>query len=305
MGAPIDDHYVLITPARDEADFIERTLQSVIHQTVRPMRWVVVSDGSTDQTDAIVQRYTKDHPWIALIRLAPRRERNFAGKVTAFNAGYTAVRDLPYTVIGSLDADISFEPGYFEYLLRKLAAEPALGVVGTPFQGRSMYDYRFVSIEHVSGACQLFRRACFEAIGGYVPVRTGGVDHIAVVTARMHGWQTRTFTDMVCRHHRELGTAKHHPLVARFKDGRQDYVLGAHPVWELFRAAYQMSQPPLVVRGAMLLSGYAWAAIRRSSRPVSRDFVRFRRQEQMRRLRRFLLAHGGSQPGDAAAGRAA
>ena len=112
MGAPVDDHYVLITPARDEADFIERTLQSVIHQTVRPMRWVVVSDGSTDQTDAIVQRYTKDHPWIALIRLAPRRERNFAGKVTAFNAGYTAVRDLPYTVIGSLDADISFEPGY-------------------------------------------------------------------------------------------------------------------------------------------------------------------------------------------------
>jgi hypothetical protein len=143
-----------------------------------------------------------------------------------------------------------------------------------------MYDYRFVSIEHVSGACQLFRRDCFEAIGGYVPVRGGGVDHIAVITARMKGWKTRTFTERVCLHHRELGSAKYRPLVARFKAGMQDYALGSHPLWQLCRSAYQMTQPPL--------TGYLWAMIRREVRPVSSDFVRFRRREQMRRLGAFM-----------------
>jgi len=202
------------------------------------------------------------------------------------------VRHLPYTAVWSLDADTSFDSDYFALLLRRLAEDPGLGVVGTPFKGRSMYDYRFVSIEHVSGACQLFRRACFEAIGGYVPIRGGGIDHVAVITARMKGWQTRTFTDRVCRHHRELGSATHQPLAARFKDGTQDYALGSHPIWELLRSVYQMTQPPVFVRGAMVLTGYVWAMIRRHERPVSNDFVRFRRQEQMRRLRRLLSVRG-------------
>src|SRR5208282_5013460 len=160
--------YVLITPARNEAEFIELTIRSVVAQTVRPARWVIVSDGSTDGTDEIVLRYAADNPWMELVRMPERRERHFAGKVHAFNAGYARVKDVKYEVIGSLDADMSFDEEYFSFLLRKLAEDPALGLVGTPFREgpNPIYDYRFVSIEHVSGACQLFRRECFEEIGG-------------------------------------------------------------------------------------------------------------------------------------------
>jgi hypothetical protein len=145
-----------------------------------------------------------------------------------------------------------------------------------------------VSLEHVSGACQLFRRACFEAIGGYVAVKTGGVDHIAVITARMKGWKTRTFTERVCRHHRELGAAQHGPLRAKFRDGVLDYLLGSHPLWELLRTSYQMTRRPRVLGGLTLLAGYTSAMVRRLERPVSRELVAFRRREQRQRMRALV-----------------
>jgi len=280
--------YVLITPARNEAVFIELTLKSVVSQTVRPLRWVIVSDGSTDGTDEIVNRYAADHPWIELLRMPERRERHFAGKVHAFNAGYARVKDLNYDAIGSMDADISFDQDYFCFLLGKLSEDPALGLVGTPFKDTSMYDYRFVSLEHVSGACQFFRRDCFKDIGGYVPVKGGGVDHIAVISARMKGWKTRTFTDKICLHHRKIGSAERGALRATFRVGTLDYALGGHPVWELFRTAYQMTKKPYVIGGLTLLTGYVFALIRRDERPVSNELVAFRRREQMHRLKKFL-----------------
>src|SRR6266849_7613100 len=111
--------YVLITPARNEAEFIEQTLMSVVAQTVRPAKWVIVSDGSTDGTDEIVSKYAAEHAWIELVRMPERRQRHFAGKVHAFNAGWERVKHLSYAVIGSLDADISFEKDYFEFILTK------------------------------------------------------------------------------------------------------------------------------------------------------------------------------------------
>jgi biofilm PGA synthesis N-glycosyltransferase PgaC len=283
-------NYVLITPARNEAQFIELTIQSVVKQTVPPIKWVIVSDGSTDGTDEIVRKYANEHPWIELVRMPLRRERHFAGKVHAFNAGYARVQHLDYEVLGSLDADVSFDQDYFSYLLRKLAEDRTLGLVGTPFKEGTnpTYDYRFVSIEHVSGACQLFRRECFEQIGGYVPVKGGCIDHIAVISARMKGWKTRTFTEKVCLHHRQMGTAQNSVLMARFRNGRKDYVIGNHPMWELCRAAYQMTKKPMVLGGLMLVSGYVWALIRRAERPVSPELVAFYRREQMQRLRRFF-----------------
>jgi GT2 family glycosyltransferase len=290
--------YVLVTPARNEAQFIELTIKSVIAQTVRPARWIIVSDGSTDGTDDIVSRYAARHTWIELVRVPARRERHFAGKVYAFNEGLARLNGVPYDVIGSLDADISFDEDYFDFLLGKLAADRSLGLVGTPFQeGRTVYDYRFVSIEHVSGACQLFRRECFENIGGYVPVKRGGIDHIAVLTARMKGWKTRTFTDKACRHHRGIGSAQHGVVMTRFRDGVSDYALGGHPLWELFRTIYQMTKKPWVVGGLMLGAGYLWASIRRVERPIPRELVAFRRREQMQRLKRFLAGNRPPQAG--------
>ena len=281
--------YVLITPARNEAKFIEMTIRSVVSQTVRPLKWVIVSDGSTDGTDEIVSKYTADYPWIELVRMPERHERHFAGKVGAFNAGHAAIRDLQFEVIGNLDADVTFESGHFEFLVGKLATDPHLGVVGAPFrEGTHHYDYRFSNIENVWGGCQLFRRECFENIGGYMPVKGGGIDHIAVVTARLKGWKTRTYTESVCLHHRLMGTAQHGAFSSRFRLGAKDYSVGNDPLWELFRMFYQMQQRPFVIGGLALGSGYFWSMMRRVKRPVSNDLVAFTRREQMQRLRKYF-----------------
>jgi glycosyltransferase involved in cell wall biosynthesis len=287
--------YVIVTPARNEGRFIELTLKSVVAQTIKPLRWVIVSNGSTDGTDEIVQKYVVEYPWIELVCMPERSERNFAGKVHAFNAGWMKTKDLDYQVIVSLDADISFEADYFSFLLSKLAADSTLGLVGTPFQETSgqIYDYRFVSIEHVSGACQVFRRECFEEIGGYLPVKGGSIDHIAVITARMKGWKTRTFTEKVCLHHREMGTAQRGVLSSRFNLGMKDYRVGNHPLWELARTAHQMTKRPVALGGLALGSGYFWALLCRHQRPVSAALIAFHRREQMQRLGKFFKGSRG------------
>lgn len=277
--------YVLITPARDEAEFIDRAITSVLSQTKRPLRWVIVSDGSTDGTDALVQKSAALHPWIVAMRMPGRPDRSFDGKAVAVNAAYAQLVSLPFSVVASLDADVSFAPDHFAFLLEKLAADEALGVVSTALA--DTYDYRFMNPEHVSGACQVFRRACFEDIGGYQAV-AGGVDHIAVITARMRGWSTRTFTERSLVHHRRLGAARLGTIAAKFHDGALDYALGGHPLWELARSAYQLTRPPIVAGGVSLFAGYLWSSLRRAERPVSRDLVKFRRREQMTRLRALL-----------------
>jgi poly-beta-1,6-N-acetyl-D-glucosamine synthase len=282
-------NYVLVTPARDEEAFIERTIASVMRQSLLPLKWVIVSDGSTDATAAIVQRHAIGHDWMELVEIPPRQERNFAGKVAAFNAGYERVKHLDYQVIGNLDADISFGPDYIEYLLQQFTRDLALGVAGTPFEERGVrYDYRFSRTEHVSGACQLFRRECFEDIGGYVPIRGGAVDLAAVVTARMKGWHTQTFLERVCLHHRPMGTASSGMLLASFRSGYGDYRMGVHPAWQFCRSVYQMSRRPVVLGGTMLLAGYLYALARRAARPIPGEFVVFRRREQMQWLKEYF-----------------
>lgn len=297
--------YVLITPARNEAQFIELTLKSMIRQTHRPLKWVIVSDGSTDGTDDIVRKYMSDNPWIELLRMPERAERHFAGKVYAFNAGYDRVKDLDFDIVGNLDADVSFEPDHFEFLVGKMAENPKLGLAGAPFrEGTYQYDYRFTNIENVWGGCQLFRRECYHSIGGYTPVKGGGVDHIAVISARMKGWKTRTFTERVCIHHRRMNTEGQSAFQARFKMGAKDYSFGNHPVWELFRTLYQMTLPPFVVGGFALGAGYFWSMVQRKEVSVSRELVAFTRHEQMLRFRRFAtrLRAGHCVPAEVASG---
>src|SRR5262249_21044718 len=143
---------------------------------------------------------------------------------------------------------------------------------------------------HVAGGCQLFRRHCFEDVGGYIPNRGGGIDWIAVTTARMKGWKVRSFSEKRFHHYRTLGTAKKGPLRALFSYGEKDYYLGGSPVWELFRVLYRMAKRPVLLGGLTLFSGYVWAAIRRAKRAVSPELMRFHRQEQMKKLRAILLA---------------
>lgn len=282
--------YALVTPARNEAQYLENTIISVVAQTVRPVRWVIVSDASTDGTDDIIRRYAEVHPWIRWIRLDENRDRSFAAKAGAFNAGYRLLQDVSYDIVGNLDADITFDAGYYDFLLRRFDAMPELGVAGTPYiedasrPYEHSYAHKRADLTHVSGACQMFRRGCFEQVGGYTPIRGGGIDWVAVTTARMKGWRTQTFLDKVCVHHRRMGTAKGGPLSARFRHGKEDYYLGSHPLWQASRALFQMRTRPVVLGGVMLMAGYLSAMLWRTPRPIPDELVTFHRKEQLARL---------------------
>jgi biofilm PGA synthesis N-glycosyltransferase PgaC len=283
--------YVLITAARNEEAFIRKTLDSVVAQTLLPERWVIVDDGSTDHTAEIVESYAKRHPWIELVRRRQDGDRNFASKAHAVNAGLERVQSLGFEIVGNLDADVSFEPNYMEFLMQKFSEDPELGVAGTPFTQNGDYDSSKDSFEgenYVAGPCQLFRRQCFQEIGGYVPNRAGGLDWIAVMTARMKGWKVRAFPEKRFHHYRTLGTAEKGALRALFSYGEKDYYLGGSPIWQLFRVAYRVAKKPVVIGGLALLSGYCWAALRRVERAVSPELMRFHRKEQMRKLRAIL-----------------
>jgi glycosyltransferase involved in cell wall biosynthesis len=286
--------YALITPAWNEERHLHGLIESVAAQTVLPVRWVIVSDGSTDKTDAIVASYARRYPWIALLRRERTSGRHFAGKAHAVNAGYESMRSLEFDLVGNLDADITLPPDYYEFLIGRFEELPRLGVAGTPFledparPSEHSYAHGFADLNHVSGACQFFRRTCFDEIGGYTPVKEGGIDWIAVTTARMRGWTTRTFTERASFHHRTMGTADRSPLKARFRHGQEEYLVGGHPLWQLLRSVFQMKNPPVVLGGLSLLAGYGCAWLSRKPSPVPPDLRRFHRREQMRRLRRMI-----------------
>jgi len=278
--------YVLITPAHNEEAFIEKTLDSMSAQTLLPDRWIIVDDGSSDSTAEIIQRYARRFSWIQLVQRPRHLDRNFAGKVQAFNAGLEHVESIPFEVIGNLDADLSFEPDYLEFLIGKFAEDPRLGVAGTPFTEDGGYDTARDSFEgenHVAGGCQLFRRRCFAEVGGYTPNSAGGIDWIAVTTARMKGWRTRSFSEKRFYHYRTLGTAGRSNWAANFSYGEKDYYLGGSPLWQVFRVAYRATRRP--VEGIALFAGYCWAASRGAKRPVSPELMCFHRREQMNKLR--------------------
>jgi glycosyltransferase involved in cell wall biosynthesis len=282
--------YALITAAHNEERFIEKTIRSVIAQRLRPCRWLIIENGSTDGTAEIVSRYAAEHSWIQLVQIDPPEKRNFGAKSHAFNTGLKMLGEVECDLIGNLDADISFDEGFFEFLTGKMAADPAIGVAGTVFEEPGYHSARdsFEGQNHVAGQCQLFRRKCIQQLGGYVPHSRGGIDWIAVTSARMLGWKTRSYREQSFFHHRHMGTADRGRIASSFAYGEKDYYLGGHPLWQMFRCAYRIAKEPYVIGGLALMAGYTWAAIRRIPRPVSPELMRFHRGEQMRKLRSIL-----------------
>jgi glycosyltransferase involved in cell wall biosynthesis len=282
--------YILITPARNEAANIEKTLQSVVRQTRRPALWVVVNDGSTDETGAIVRRYVEQFDFIRLVESGGDRKANFGSKVKAFNAGYATVGDVEYDWIGNLDGDVSFEADYFDRLLTKYDGAPGLGLaggiilekIGEAFEPQNNHE------TSVAGAVQLFRRACFEQIGGYVSQKVGGIDSIAEIMARMHGWEVRTFPELGVKHHGRVLTGRKSVCTSKFNKGIINYQLGYDPLFQAAQCFFRMTDRPWVIGGVMMFVGYAWSAARRMRRNVPAEMVAFLRNEQRRRLKRML-----------------
>lgn len=286
--------YGLITPARNEEKFIEETIRSVINQTVLPLKWIIVNDGSTDATSEIVRKYLSDYRWITLIDLPVRSGRRFDAKVNSFNEGIKKLKNEKIDVVGNIDADIVFGPDFMEYLLIKFMEIPRLGVAGTLFveNGKRVYNGKYVDLNHVSGACQIFRMQCYNDIGGYTPVKHGGVDWIAVTSARMKGWKTITYTEKEFTHLRPMGTGSAGLLKARFNHGIKDYYLGNLFLWQVFRTINQMSSKPYIISGMMVLSGYIYAAISGVKKPISKELQNFHQKEQIDRLSKIFRIQG-------------
>jgi glycosyltransferase involved in cell wall biosynthesis len=278
--------YVLVTAAYNEERFIEQTIQSVIGQTVLPLRWVIVSDASIDRTDEIVDAYARQHEFIQLHRITKKHPRNFAAQVLAIRTGYEVLRDLDFEFIGNLDADVAMDSSYFETLLGHFRVEPGLGLSGGNICEEVDGEYRtrpsnnFKSVPH---AVQMFRRTCFDAVGGYLPMKYGGPDWVAEVRARQLGWAVRSYPDLPVRHYRPTCAAEG-KLRAWWRQGQMDYSVGSLFLFEVVKCARRVRGHPVFVGAAVRLLAYCVAYAKREPRQVSENFVRFLQREQRNRL---------------------
>ena len=279
--------YVLVTPARNEEKHIEATIQSVLRQTILPRQWVIVSDNSTDKTDGIADKYARLHDFITLFRPSRESDWNMGSRALTILAGIEQVKGIKFEYLGVLDADITLEPDYYERVLAKMRENPRLGIAAGIY--REMVDGKLRSMKldeaHTPGALQLFRRECYEEIGGYIPLRNGGVDSVAEGMARMRGWETRSFPDIVALHHRPLGTGGGSgTLRARFRAGLAEYERGSHPLFAFVRAGYRIMDPPVCLGSIARILGYCSAWIRNNERQVPEAYCSFIQDEQLGRL---------------------
>jgi glycosyltransferase involved in cell wall biosynthesis len=279
--------YALVTAAYNEEKFIQRTIESIVDQTVPPQKWIIVSDGSTDRTDEIVETYARQCGFVELYRITEEHPRNFTAQVNAINAGFARLRASGWHFIGNLDSDITLDPDYFEKLLERFSKDPGLGVAGGFIyeeENGNFVNRRSNSIDSVAHGVQLFRRECLEALGGYTPFSWGGSDSHAVVRARMNGWRAESVSELKAFHHRPTGGG-FGGLRYQYKGGQMDFYLGTHPVFEMFRMARRFRSKPYVIGPIARLAGFAWGYVSGQRRQASPEFIRFFRAEQMNKLR--------------------
>lgn len=282
-------HYILISPVRNEAKNIEATLRSVVQQTVRPVLWMIVDDGSTDGTQDVVKKYAAHHSWIKVMQLVDRGYYDLmdAGELKAFLGGLDAIQGVDYAFIGKLDGDISFGPDYYADLLQRFAQNPALGIAS----GVCRHEENDKPVVekgyplHVRGAMRIYRKTCWDMIGG--AVRSLGWDAIDCYKARMFGWETRSFEDLPVNHHVKTWT-KGGLLHGRRRSGRMEYLIGTHPFFFLAKCLREMAARPYVISAGALCYGYLYAALRREKRVCDGDLLAYVRKEQWGRITRRL-----------------
>ncbi|QDL53396.1 glycosyltransferase family 2 protein [Rhodoferax aquaticus] len=279
---------VIISPVRDEAKLIEKTLQSVIAQTVRPTEWVIVDDGSKDDTAAVVKRYAAQYPFIRLVTLQDRGFRKLGGGViVAFKFGLSQVITKDYAFVAKLDGDMSFGPEYLATMFAEFDADPKLAAVsGKVFrpEGDGFVEEWTID-EHVAGQFKLYRSTAFSAIGGFIEeVLWDGID---IHTARMLGWHTKSFDAPNARliHHRLMGSSDKNVYRGRLRLGRGIYFMGYHPLYALASAAFRTREKPLVIGGILIMVGYIKAALQGVPRYDNPAFIRYLQNWQMAELK--------------------
>lgn len=282
--------YVLISPCRDEAAHMRRTLDSVVAQTVQPAKWVIIDDGSTDDTPEILADYAKRHDWIQIVAKPDRGTRAVGpGVIEAFYAGFDHIQPQDYAYLCKLDLDLDLPEGYFEELMRRMEANPRIGTCsGKPY-------FRAASGQLISEKCgdemsvgmtKFYRTTCFTQIGGFV--REVMWDAIDCHKARQLGWKAVSWDDPALRfeHLRPMGSSQKSIHVGRRRHGFGQYYMGSDPLYFAATAVFRMSHPPYVTGGLSMLIGYLGAWLRQVPQHPDPELRAFIRAYQRRALRK-------------------
>ena len=292
--------YALLTAAKNEEPYIAETIQSVLRQSVRPSAWFIMDDGSTDRTAAIVAGFARDYGFIHVNSAGSREGRNFGSQYKALQAAYELARPREFSFIGVQDADIAPErEDYYETILGEFQRDARLGIAGGYVYERinGAWKCRQGNAEDsVAGGIQMFRRQCFEQIGGYTPLFYGGSDSLAQLDAQLLGWRVRTRPDHKVFHYRPTSTAGGW-WRGFFRWGLEDASFGNHPVFELFKCCRRVTNPPIVLGSAVRLSGYLWWNVTGRKPVIQREKVAFLRRQQLAKLKRRLWPFGARPTG--------
>ncbi|MGO8970860.1 MAG: glycosyltransferase family 2 protein [Myxococcaceae bacterium] len=286
--------YALITPARDEAQYARRTLDAVLSQTEAPALWVVVDDGSKDETPAILAEYAKRTPYLRMVRRADRGARKVGGGVIdAFYSGYETLKPEDFDYICKLDLDLDLPPGYFAGLMDRMEKQPRIGTAsgkpyffppGTkddsvqfPLTDTSRLVSEVTGDENSVGMTKFYRTACFRQIGGFVrEVMWDGIDGHR---CRQLGWMAVSWDAPELRfvHLRPMGTSHKNWWTGRQRHGFGQYFMGTAPSYMLASALFRMTRPPLVWGGLAMAQGYFKSMLQGRPRyedPAFRKFLR-------------------------------
>jgi len=276
-------NYVIITPAYNEEDYIGETIDSVVGQTLKPERWIIVDDGSTDRTAEVISRYTLQYPWIQYVqRSRISGQSYYASNVYAILEGMKEIKEswprMTFDYLAILDADVTLPADYYEKIGDAFAGDTRIGIVSGSCANKisdkfvkHLYDRR-----SCAKAIMVFRRKCFEEIGGFVPMKYGGEDTVACFAARMKGWKTWAYHELIVAHNKPLGTGPSRNILRiRFRQGIGEYCIAGHPLFVLVKCLRRcIMESPFVIGGGARLAGYVYAHFMGESREISSELAR-------------------------------
>lgn len=279
-----EDKYVIVSPVRDEEQYIERTIDSVLRQTIRPTEWIIVDDGSRDKTGKIIDDYAGKYSWIKAVHRTDRGNRvPGTGVMEAFYDGYHLLGSADWDFIVKLDGDVGLESDYFQRCFERFKQDPKLGLCGgvmyCPHKGELKLESN--PVFHVRGPIKLYRRACWEAIGGLI--KAPGWDTVDEVQANRLGWRSRSFSDLRVIHYRPTGAAQ-----GAWRDGvkmgRCAYVTGYHPLFMMIKCLKRTLQKPYFIVAIAHGYGFMTGYLKRIPQVKDRALIRYVRDQQIRRL---------------------
>lgn len=268
-GPPAGGRYVLISPVKDEERFLETTIQSVLAQTIRPTRWILVDDASGDRTPEILRSYAQKYDWIRVIRIERDAARRPGSAVArAFAAGYELAADAEYDFVVKLDCDLDLPADYFLQLVSRFREDPRLGIASGVYLEAARGQWRAVEMPgyHAAGASKMIRKKCFEDIQGFVPSR--GWDTVDEIRAQKHGWKTGHFAEITFRHLRNEG-AGIGDMRTNQMHGEIYYLTGGGAAFFLLKLVHRLFVgKPFLAGGLAMLWGYLKPWLTREPRVV-------------------------------------